>query len=213
MFCGVQSVIYDMEQFVYNAQPHEKIILQNYVNRCSTLHGVISIVNYLTAAIVVTIPFLAPDQNFPTAAAYPFSVDSGILMYLAYLHQSFAGFQCSSGVTIDCQTALMVWFAAARLEILAEEVKYVNDVDGFHSFIRKHRMLLAYASDVCNTMSYVALASSTTCGIAAIMSSVQLFGVSYLHREKITLFQLTGSNEYFLIESSKYLLMAMKIFN
>ena len=180
MFCGVQSLIYDMEQFLYYAQPHEKIILQNYVNRCSTFYGVISIVNYLTTALVVAIPFLTPDQNFPTAAAYPFSVDSGILMYLAYLHQSFAGFQCSSGVTVDCQAALMVWFAAARLEILAEELKYINDVDGFHEFIKKHRMLLAYASDVANTMSYVALASSTACGIAAIMSSVQLFGVSYL---------------------------------
>ena len=169
-----------MEQFLYNAQPHEKIILQKYVDRCSSFHAVTSFVNYFATAMGVTVPFLRPDQNFPTAAAYPFSVDSGIMKYLAYIHQSFAGFQCSSGVTIDCQAALMVWFAAARLEILAQELKDINDIKGFHSFIKKHRTLLAYASDVSDTMSYVALASSTTCGIAAIMSSIQLFGVSCL---------------------------------
>lgn len=181
-FAAPQILISEMEDFLERAGAREKAVLQRYVDRFSSVHGFISVVNYLATAIGVTVPLLNPDQSFPTKAVYPFSVDVGVLMYMAYLHQVFAGFQCSAGVTIDCQVAVLMWFAGARLEILAEELKFVSDTEGIRAFVKKHRKLLADAVDVSDTMSYIAIASSTACGIAAIMSSLQLFGVTLFER-------------------------------
>lgn len=166
-----------MEDFLENAQPHETIVCRRYIDKCAGFHGFISILNYLTTVIIVCMPMLVQDQALPTSAVYPFSVDSGTLFLMAYIHQSFAGFQCSSGVTIDCQSALLVWFAGARLEILANELAYVNDVKSLEIFVHKHRKLIDYAVEVSDIMAYIALASSMACGIAAIMSGLQLCGV------------------------------------
>ena len=172
-----QFLISEMEDFLKNMKNHERLILQNYVNRCSSFHAFITFVNYLTTAVVICGPFLLP-QPFPTSAAYPFHVDSGIIMYVIYIHQSFVGFQCSTGATIDCQIALLMWYAGARLELLADEFKYVSNVRELHGFVRKHQRLLRYAEEVSYTMCYIALTTTAMSGIGTIFSSLQLFGVS-----------------------------------
>lgn len=167
-----------MEDFMTNCQAHERIVLQRYVDRCSKFHAVITSINYLTAAIVICVPLLLP-QPFPTRAVYPFRTDSTLAVCLVYAHQSFVGFQCSTGATIDCQTALMMWFAGARIEILAGELKEVTDVKGFKTFVRKHQRLLDYAKEVSDTMSYIALVTLAMGGVGTIFSSLQLLGVSF----------------------------------
>lgn len=79
-----------------------------------------------------------------------------------------------SRVTIDCQTALLLWFSGTRLEILADELTDVNDIKDLENFVLKHRKLLDYAVDVSDIMAYITLASSIACGTAAIMSGLQL---------------------------------------
>lgn len=166
-----------MEIFLKNALPHEIIVCQRYLERCGNFHFVISFLNYLSASTVLCTPMLVGDRALPTSAVYPFPSDSGIGMVVAYLHQILVGFQCSSGVTIDCQAALMAWFAGARLEILADELRYVNDIKSLKIIVRKYGVLIAYAVDVSSTLAYVALTSSMACGVTAIMSSIQLCGV------------------------------------
>ena len=169
-----------MEIFLKSVLPHEKTILQYYVDRCASFHVAVTIINYVAALLVIIGPFLFPDpkQQFPTFAEYPFSVDGRLTTLLLYLHQSLAGLQLASGATIDCQSALTMWFAGARLDILANELIDVTTIIEFQSFVQKHQRILSYSVNVTGTVRYIALASTWICGLATVMSSLQLIGVS-----------------------------------
>ncbi|XP_043288489.1 uncharacterized protein [Venturia canescens] len=172
-----ESILIDeMEEFLKNAQPHEKQILRNNVNRFCMFHCAISFMNYLSSITISMSPFILPNQRMPTFATYPFSIDSGLPMYLIYVHQSIVGLQCSAGLTVDCQVALMMWFAGARLEILAEEIKKFKNIKNYSSIVKKHEKLLSYVVRVSGTMCYVAFTTSCVCGIALIMFCLQLVG-------------------------------------
>lgn len=168
----------EMEEFLKSCQPHERRILQKYVNRCWMFHGAISFMNYLSSITISMSPFVLADQPMPTFATYPFPISSGLTMYLIYIHQSIVGLQCSAGLTVDCQVALMMWFAGARLQIFAQEIKKTSDIKNYRFIIKKHQQLLSYVIRVSGTMCYVAFITSCVCGIALIMFCLQLVGVS-----------------------------------
>ncbi|XP_043279323.1 odorant receptor 4-like [Venturia canescens] len=173
----IQALIKEMEEFLQETKPHERTVLERYVNKCSFLHTSITIINYMTTSVVILGPFLLPDdQRFPTPAVYPFSTENGPLMYLVYAHQSFVGFQCSVGATIDCQAALFVWYVGARFEILIQEFQDVKDSQGFHESIRNHQKLLQLAENSKQTMAYIAMTTTTMSGIGTVFSCLQLVG-------------------------------------
>nr|AXM05215.1 odorant receptor [Campoletis chlorideae] len=173
----IQALITEMEEFVKNTKPHERILLERYVRKCSFLHVSITIINYMTTLVVIFGPFLMlDDQRFPTPAVYPFPIDHGPIMYLVYIHQSFVGFQCSVGATIDCQAAFFMWYVGARFEMLTQEFQDIQDSWGLHESIRNHQKLLQLAENVKHTMSYIALTTTTMSGIGTVFSCLQLVG-------------------------------------
>lgn len=168
----------EMEEFLISCDEKEKQVLQSYVDRCWIFYGCVTIVNYMGALPVIFGPFVFPHQKFPTFAVYPFPVESGIAMYLVFIHQCFTGLQVSAAFTIDCQVALLMWFAGARLEILSKQVHDVNHPAKFRIFVKKHQRLLFYGKQVSNTMCYIALTTTFICSLASVMFSLQLVGVS-----------------------------------
>ncbi|XP_043287691.1 uncharacterized protein [Venturia canescens] len=176
IFFLIKLLIDEMEDFLNNCNDKEKRVLQSYVDKCWIFYGSITIVNYLGAVPVIFGPFVFPHQRFPTFAVYPFPVESGLTMYLVFLHQCFTGLQVSAAFTIDCQMALLMWFAGARLEILAKQAADVNDPEKFRSFVEKHQRHLTYIDQVAGTMCYIALATTFICSLASVMFSLQLIG-------------------------------------
>lgn len=171
-------LIDEMEEFVRSCRDAERRVLQSYVDKCWKFYAAVTVMNYLASVPVIFGPFVFPHQRMPTFAVYPFSIDSGMSMYLVFIHQSIVGFQTSAGLTIDCQVALMMWYAGARLEILAEEMKNSCSLRDFGWFVRKHQRLLLNATQVSGTMCYIALTSACVCGFSTIMGTMQLIGVS-----------------------------------
>ncbi|XP_043288377.1 odorant receptor 43a-like [Venturia canescens] len=171
-----QYMISEMEEFVKTCESHERRVLQSYVDKLWMFHGIISFMNYLASVPVIFGPFVFPDQAMPTAAIYPFSIESGVLMYLVFIHQSIVGLQTSAALTIDCQMAVIMWFAGARLEILAQEISDSPNVKEFRSFVKKHQRLVAYAERVSGTMCYTALITTVVSGVASIMCCMQFVG-------------------------------------
>ena len=180
-----QIIIYEMECFLKEAQDHERSILKGYLDRCSFFHVVLTFMNYFTTIAMIGGPLILP-QPLPTCAVYPFSVESGIVKYLVYIHQSFTGLQLSSTLSSDCQIALMMWFAGARFEILAGELGNVTSVNDFQYFVKKHQHVLAYAKDITGTTCYIAFTSMTLSGLGIIMGCIQIVGVrnQKLHLKK-----------------------------
>nr|AXM05202.1 odorant receptor [Campoletis chlorideae] len=171
-----QLLIDEMEEFINSCNEKEKQVLQSYVDKCWIFYGCVTIINYMGAVPVIFGPFVYPHQRFPTFAVYPFPVETGIIAHIVFIHQCFTGLQCSAAFTIDCQMALLMWFAGARLEILARQIKHVDDPCKFRSFVQKHQRLLSYVNQVSGTMCYIALATTFICSLASVMFSLQLVG-------------------------------------
>ena len=116
-------------------------MLQRYVDRCGSTHFAINICCLAASLAMILGPLVLP-QPLPTDAKYPFDVNNHPVKDLAYFHQAIAGLQCAELGSVDCQAALLIWFAGARLELLANEFKNVTSLKEFNDCIRKHQILL-----------------------------------------------------------------------
>lgn len=136
-----QSIVMEMESIVKRAKPYEKAILEKYVSRCSVLHLSLTFGFYLGGTNVIMGPIFLP-QSLPTFAVYPFDVESHPVYEIVYFQQAFTGIQACTGATIDCQVALLLWFAGARFEMLEIEIANAQDEYDLKRCILKHRHIL-----------------------------------------------------------------------
>ncbi|XP_043279317.1 odorant receptor 67c-like [Venturia canescens] len=172
---NIRALISEMEEFIEKAKPYERLVLERYVKKCTFLHVSISIINYMTTpfGVLGTLLFL-DDQQFPTSAVYPFLTDYWPITYLIYIHQSFVGFQCSVGATINCQAAFFMWYVGARFELFIQEFQNVKDLRSFCESVKKHQHLLELAGNVKYTMSFIALTTTMMSGVATVFGCLQI---------------------------------------
>ncbi|XP_043500821.1 odorant receptor Or2-like [Polistes fuscatus] len=169
----MNSIVVEMENIVKQAKPYEKMILTKYVDRCSILHISLTFGFYLAATNIVLGPIFLP-QPLPTFAVYPFNVSTHPIYEIVYLLQAVTCIQASTGATIDCQVAVLLWFAGARFEMLQIDIANTVDECDLKWCIFKHRQILCYAENVVKTVRFVIFA---TVGITTtlIVSSGLLF--------------------------------------
>lgn len=130
-----------MEKYVLNAKPHEREMFILYIKRCGRLHVVSMMSGFMTIIIIIIAPIGVP-QPFPNIVEYPFSTEEHPVYELIYLHQSCATIHCLSILTFDCQIALLLWYAGARLELLSQEFHDAADYQTFNECVKKHQYLL-----------------------------------------------------------------------
>nr|KAF7394357.1 hypothetical protein H0235_016952 [Vespula pensylvanica] len=168
-----QSIILEMENFVKRANPLEKTILQNYVNRCAVFHLTTTIGFYVICSGLILGPAIL-SQPFPTFAKYPFQVDSHPIYDIVYFQQAFVGMLATVGGTIDCQAAVLLWFASARFEMLCIELTRFIDLVDLNCCIRKHLHLLRYAEDVVISVRYIIFITTCISTLIMIFGGLQL---------------------------------------
>ncbi|XP_011707076.1 PREDICTED: uncharacterized protein LOC105462254 [Wasmannia auropunctata] len=138
----LQYLISEMEHNLECAEPYEKEIYQRYVDRCAMFYASSTLAVFLTACLTIITPLIATDQIFPTDAKYPFDVDREPMRTIIFLHQFVAIWQCFSMVCLGTFAALLMWFAAARFEILSQQFRMVTDIYGIIECIRQHVKIL-----------------------------------------------------------------------
>lgn len=136
-----QSIVMEMESIVERAEPYEKAILEKYVSRSAVLHLSLTFGFYLAGTNIVMGPIFL-SQSLPTFAAYPFDAESHPVYEIVYFQQAFTGIQACTGATIDCQVAVLLWFAGARFEMLEIEIANALDEYDLKLCILKHRRIL-----------------------------------------------------------------------
>ncbi|CAL1672781.1 unnamed protein product [Lasius platythorax] len=130
-----------METFCKQADDKTNITLQRYVDDYKCAYGTYTLWCYLTAIGVICGPLFLPQQ-FPTDAKYPFSVEQHPLKGIIYLHQSLVGLQVSAGMCIDCSIAILLFYSAARLELLAKKIRNVKTECELDACIKLHDEIL-----------------------------------------------------------------------
>lgn len=130
-----------MENFLNNADPFERKVLENYVGKCSSLHLSVVSWSYMTSVSFILLPFFM-NQKFPTDAVYPFSLEHPFVRVIVYAHQSIVGLQTSAAVLLDSLIATLLWFVCARFEISALSVKKCKNHEDLRRYIKDYQSLL-----------------------------------------------------------------------
>nr|AKO89994.1 odorant receptor 30 [Microplitis mediator] len=177
-FCKVhykrmQYLLCDMEKYVTKAKPHERDLFIKYIKRCGKLHLTVMGSGLLIIHIIILAPIALP-QPFPNIAEYPFPIDGHPTYELLYLHQSCATIHCLSIPAFDCQIAMLLWYAGARLELLSEECKTITDNKQFVECIKQHQYLLWYIQEITTSSRHILATTGCTCILTAISSGVHI---------------------------------------
>ncbi|XP_034191910.1 uncharacterized protein LOC117609523 [Osmia lignaria lignaria] len=174
------ELIVEMKKCCKEAKPYERQVYQTYVDKYSTFYTVFTIWSYLTPS-TISIGTLFIPQPFPTNAEYPFPVDYQPLKTIIFLHQWFFLLQCAAHVCINLLCALLMWFAAARFEILKMELREVKSSNEMIDCVKKHHIVRRYAKEVSSASRFIALITVIMCGMELVFC-----GVNFIERQPST---------------------------
>lgn len=137
----VQVIIYKMENYIQQAKSEEKNIFQKYINKCKLFYGLTLSWIAITAIAIILGPLLLP-QPFPIEVQYPFYVSQRSLKIIIYLHHAMVVYQSCVQVCSNVFVAVLLWFIAARFEILSHQFRKVRSFSEFKICIQLHQQLL-----------------------------------------------------------------------
>ncbi|XP_074112968.1 uncharacterized protein LOC141536388 [Cotesia typhae] len=169
----LQELGRSLNDFIRNSSPNDKFYLEKYVNKCWIFHGYMTCSYYLTTTVVLMGPLVLPEK-FPSDAVYPFSVDHPVVATIVYAHQCIVGYQCSAGMTLDCQAALFLWYLCARFEILISEIENVSSLKDMGVIVRTHQEILRFADRVIRPIRLIVLTTVTMTKIGMISGGLVL---------------------------------------
>ncbi|XP_076621010.1 uncharacterized protein LOC143341744 [Colletes latitarsis] len=139
----IQALVEQVQEYCANVKPYEKRILQRYLDKYSKPYGMTASWFYLTPTFFFIGTMFLP-QPFPIDAAYPFPVDYEPLRSAIFLHHGFVCMQCTSIVCNNVFAAMLMFFAAARFEIVAEEFRAVESMETLIQALQKYYRVKRY---------------------------------------------------------------------
>ncbi|KAL6264155.1 hypothetical protein P5V15_004234 [Pogonomyrmex californicus] len=152
----LQFIILEMENYYRQAQEYEKEIFQQYIDKCKPFYGSILCWLAMTGISVIVTPLFS-SQSFPCEAEYPFDVQYQPIKTIIYTHHILATYQSVLQVSTNTFPALLLWFVAARFDILSVRFRTVTNMKELIKYTREHSLLLRYAKEVTRAIRYVAL--------------------------------------------------------
>ncbi|XP_076173370.1 uncharacterized protein LOC143149687 [Ptiloglossa arizonensis] len=171
----LQRLIEEMIAHCERAKQYEIQVFQHYVQKYCTFYGVSAIWFYVSASVfVVGTVFIS--QPFPTNAEYPFAVDYEPLRTIIFLHQALVGMQCAAHVCINLLGALLLFYAAARFEILMMELRDITDIHDLIKGVNKYCSTKRYAQEVVKSVGCIALITIGICGVALVLCGINFIG-------------------------------------
>nr|QNL15011.1 olfactory receptor 67 [Aulacocentrum confusum] len=168
----------EMENYVYEAQSEEKSIFNRYANLYGVVHIGYTILVYL-ASIVTVLVSIVSHQALPSEIEYPFNVDKHPILDIIYFLQLIQLCQCSSSLAVECQMAVLLWYIAARFEILGSAMKSVCSPDKFDNWIENHQELLcmyfySYTEEIIDLFKYIYLLTVISIIIPIIFGGIMI---------------------------------------
>ncbi|XP_039304442.1 uncharacterized protein LOC105200433 isoform X2 [Solenopsis invicta] len=145
-----------LQNYYQQAQEYEKKIFQLYVDKCKPFYGSILCWLAMTGISVIFTPLFS-SQSFPSEAEYPFDMESQPLKTIIYAHHILIAYQSVIQVSTNTFPALLLWFVAARFDILSVQFRTMTNIKELMKYTHEHRLLLRYAREVTRAIRYVAL--------------------------------------------------------
>ncbi|XP_072742704.1 uncharacterized protein [Anoplolepis gracilipes] len=153
----LQNIILKMENFNKHANPIERDVIQEYINKHIAIYGITLILMTVTVVALILVPLVLAQPVLELE--YPFSIDYQPMRGIIYLHQSFALYQVYAQVCATVFLALLLWFPTARFEILANKFRMATEHSDWKACVREHQELLKFTKQVTISLSYITLSS------------------------------------------------------
>ncbi|KAL0125016.1 hypothetical protein PUN28_004271 [Cardiocondyla obscurior] len=177
----LKIIVREMEHYIQQAKSEERNVFDQYINKCKLFYATTMCWITVTATVMIFGPLLLP-QPFPIEVEYPFSVDKQPLKAIIYLHHAIAIYQSRVQVCSNVFVALLLWFVAARFEILSQKFQKISNISELIICVQLHQRLLRYANDVTVAVRYIVLSTIGFSTIAVIFS-----GLTFLSRQPLTI--------------------------
>ncbi|XP_025074388.1 odorant receptor 4-like [Pogonomyrmex barbatus] len=173
----LQIIICEMEDYINRAKSEERSIFNQYIKKCKLFYITTICWLTITASAMIFGPILL-SQPFPIEVDYPFDVNKQPLRTIIYLHHAMAVYQSYVQVSSNIFVALLLWFVAARFDILSQKFQKISSISEFMMCVQLHQQLLRYAKNVTMTIRYIALSSIGFSTVAVVFS-----GLTFLSRQ------------------------------
>ncbi|THK33266.1 uncharacterized protein LOC107047710 [Diachasma alloeum] len=151
-----QYLIEKIEAFVKNANSHEQEVLTKFMQRITPFYLGFNISAIVAALIYALGPFIT-RQPFPFVVEYPFRVDKQPIYEIIFLIQTIVCFQCGGTSFYDCQLSILLWYGTIQLDMLAEQMRNVNNARELKHCLSIHQDILRYIDDTIKTVRPVVI--------------------------------------------------------
>lgn len=106
----------------------------------------------MTGVSMAVRPLILP-QPFPADPEYPFDALQQPLRTIIYVHQLVISYQSVLQVSANTFPALLLWFVAARFDILSMQFCSTTNVKELIRCTREHYELLRYVAQTRNSIA------------------------------------------------------------
>ncbi|XP_070149017.1 uncharacterized protein [Polyergus mexicanus] len=173
----LQNLVVNIEEFMKISKNRERVILQKYIDRYVTFMIAVAISFSMAGVTVICAPLFMP-QEFPLNVWYPFSLEPLLRKFILYVAHILATAHTVFCLDVDIMMALFFLYSAARLEMLASEIKQATDETHVISSIKKHQEIIEFTSKTQCTLQYILFKTNLTMAITVISGA---FPLLYLH--------------------------------
>ncbi|KAG7197291.1 hypothetical protein KM043_018412 [Ampulex compressa] len=169
----LQFVITEMEKYCKREEDYVQNILQKAVDSLLKYYGPFCFWALFNAVIFISGPIFL-QQDFPTHAEYPFSVEGTLRKCVIFVNQAVVTIQCIGHVNMNVFVAVLLWFTVARFQVLAFEFSRTTDINGIVNCVKEHINLISYTNEVVRAVRFLILSELGSCSIRLIFSGLTL---------------------------------------
>lgn len=140
-------LIDEIEDFVETAEPWEMDTMNRYVNRHFTVQVASQVLLTTTAISFMLAPFTTDDE-LVLNVWYPESVKSNFTLWcVLYVHHSIAALHFTNGMQIDSIMSTVLYYTAAKVELLGEALKKIENEEDLKRCIKEHQHIIKYTDE------------------------------------------------------------------
>ncbi|KAG7188144.1 hypothetical protein KM043_013363 [Ampulex compressa] len=170
----LQFIIGEMENCCNRTESYVQEILQHYVDKLKNYYGAFTFWVYFDAGMFICGPYVL-HQSLPIVLDYPFPIEDYPMHHIVYGHQAITAIQCAGRLCVNNLIGLLLWFSAARFEILTTEFRMVTDVRSFVKCIKQHQILLRFVEEVIHVVRFLILSEIGFGTIRLVLSGIVFF--------------------------------------
>ncbi|XP_063977437.1 putative odorant receptor 85d [Diachasmimorpha longicaudata] len=170
-----QYLIEEMETFVKAANAHEREVFSSCLKRVFPLHVIYNLMAISATLSYILGPFTL-DRLLPNNFVYPFAVDKHPTYDIMFVMESTGAMQCASSTAVICQVSLLLWYGTVQLELLAEKMKKVRNVQELKAYIHMHHHILWYIDEANKTVRPVVMTTIAMATMSILCGEITIIG-------------------------------------